>query len=152
MFEEIATSKQHVSLYRGPSVFIHGDPIGMRKAFPMDAGGRWKEVIRLSDAELNVRLIDASSVIVELLCAFRDAFPKFQNGAEVDFLISELLRENMVHSLRFPQHRASDYLAKASVELGLPKMSRSKPNSTFSNTPGNSSIGLVYCAGGAGEN
>jgi hypothetical protein len=121
MFEEIASSKQHVSLYRGPSIFIHGDPIGMREAFPVDTDGERKGVIRLSDAEVNARLVDASSMIVEFLCAFRDAFPELQNDAEADFLISELLRENMVHSLRFPQHRSSDYLAQTLIELGLAK-------------------------------
>ena len=119
MFEEIATSKQHASLYRWPSVFIHGDPIGMREAFPVDTEGVRKGVIRLSDAELNSRLVDATFMIVEFLRGFRDAFPKLQSDEEASFRIAELDRETMVHSLRFAENRSSAYLARARAELGL---------------------------------
>jgi hypothetical protein len=119
MFLEVATREQHASLYRFPSIFIHGDPSGMRNIFRINDRGIMEGVIHLSDAELNSDLIDATAMLIEFLRAYQAAFPALAASDEATMRIARIDRENMIHSLRFPEERDQEYLAQVRAELGL---------------------------------
>ncbi|HEY1976380.1 MAG TPA: DUF5677 domain-containing protein [Candidatus Baltobacteraceae bacterium] len=123
MFEYVASADQHASLYRWPSAFIHADPAGMRELFQWDAHGSTVVVPDLSDEDINTDLVDATLMLVEFLRAFRDAFPGLHQSEEAASRISELDRENRVHTLRFPKDRPAIYLEQVRSELGLAQSS-----------------------------
>lgn len=113
------TVEQHVHLYRWPSVFIHGDPLGMRELFQTGPEGQVEGVAHLIDEELNADLIDASSMLIEFLRAFQLSFIGLRDDPHAAKRIEELDRENTVHTLRYPNGRSSEYLVQARIQLGL---------------------------------
>jgi hypothetical protein len=119
MFEYVATTAQHVSLYKYPSVFIHADPIGMRYLFRENLEGKLEGVTRLQDAELNSDMVDATAMLLEFFRSFIDTFPSLLANGEMHRRLADLDRENMVHMLRYQEGRSRDFIEEAKRELGL---------------------------------
>jgi hypothetical protein len=119
IFVEVSGPEKHVSLYRYPSQFIHGDPIGMRSMFKMSPAGL-EVVLAIADDELNAELVDAGIMVVEFLRAYLAAFPAHLYPDEAAARIAELDREVIVHSLRYTAQRNADYIDYASAFLDMP--------------------------------
>ncbi len=119
MFEEIATTEQHVNLYKYPSSLLHGDAVGMRTMFRTKPDGSVEGVNRLENAALNGDLVDSAMMMVEFLKAFRSAFALLASAADVEQRIGYLEHECTIQSLRFPEGRPSQYLQEVRSQLGL---------------------------------
>lgn len=118
MFLEVASREQHASLYHHPSTFIHGDPASMRHIFRTNDAGVLEGVTRLSDAELNSDLVDVSAMLIEFLGAYQLAFSALAENEEARSRLGEVDRENLVHTLRYPDQREEAYLAHARQAVG----------------------------------
>jgi hypothetical protein len=118
MFIEVASREQHASLYYYPSTLIHGDPASMRHIFRQNETGSIEGVTRMSDTDLNSDLVDVNAMLIEFLGAFQQAFPELANSDEATSRLAEVDRENLVHTLRYPEHRNTEYLSFARSEVG----------------------------------
>lgn len=109
MLREIMGKESHTWLYRGPSVYIHGDPVGMRDMMDVRADGTVVGKIDFTDEMVNSLLVDLAGGVLSFCRIYQRNYTESNRPPLIDRL--DALEKRLVAAIRkFPDDRDPEAL------------------------------------------